>query len=127
MVRQQKQNRVVVALRWLARVGSLVSVVFLLLFLFGEEMILSDLSFAEWSGLLFFPIGVTVGMLLAWRWETAGGAVTVLSLLIFYGIMYADRGYFPEGGWFLLFALPGLVFLYCGLRSSNAPRYLRAA
>ena len=125
MVKQQKRNLLVVGLRWLARVGSLVSVFFLLIFLFGEEMSLSQLSFAEGVGLLFFPIGVTVGMLLAWHWETAGGAVTVLSLLFFYSVMYADRGYFPEGIWFMLFALPGLIFLYCGLRSSNSPRYFR--
>ena len=126
MVKQQKQNRLVVMLRWLARAGSLVSVFFLLLFLFGEEMVISKISFVEWIGLLFFPIGVTVGMLLAWRWETLGGAVTVLSLLAFYGVMYSDRGYFPEGIWFMLFALPALVFLYCGLRSSKTLPTLRA-
>lgn len=127
MNRPQKSSGLTLILRWLARLGSLVSVAFLLLFLFGEEMNLSEISFVEGIGLFFFPFGITVGMLLAWRWETLGGAITVLSLLAFYGVMYADRGTFPDGIWFMLFALPGLMFLYCGLRSSNSTRYLRAA
>lgn len=126
MNRQEISRRFVVILRWLARAGSLVSVAFLLLFLFGQEMAPGQLTFAEWLGLLFFPFGVTVGMLLAWRWETLGGAITILSLLAFYKVMYSERGRFPEGIWFLLFALPGLIFLYCGLRNNNKQNYLRA-
>ncbi|MCB9008784.1 MAG: hypothetical protein H6656_15695 [Ardenticatenaceae bacterium] len=34
--------------------------------------------------------------------------MTVLSLLAFYGVMYSDRGYFPEGIWFMLFAPAGV-------------------
>ncbi len=110
-----KSKQLIAILRWLARLGSLVSVALLLLFLVGEELHPSQLALAEVVGLLFFPIGVMVGMLLGWRWETLGGAVTVLSLLAFYKVMYAASGRFPEGIWFALFALPGLLFLYCGL------------
>ena len=125
MLWQLKPSRLVTGLRWLARLGSLVSLSILLLFLFGEEIDLEQLSYAEWIGLFFFPFGVTLGMLLAWRWETTGGAITVLSLIAFYTVMYAERGYFPEGVWFMLFALPGLIFLYCGLRSSRTLKYIK--
>jgi hypothetical protein len=117
MDRQQSANGLTIVMRWLARLGSLISVVLLLLFLFGEGFTPSELTFAEWIGLLFFPGGVTVGMLLAWRWETLGGVITLLSLLGFYMVLYSDKGRFPEGFWFALFALPGLIFLICGLRS----------
>lgn len=119
MNRQQKADKLTVVMRWLARMGSLVSVVLLLLFLFGEGLSPVQLTFAEWVGLLFFPVGVTVGMLLGWRWETLGGAITLLSLLGFYMVLYSDKGRFPEGFWFALFALPGLIFLVCGLRSKQ--------
>jgi hypothetical protein len=115
MFRQQKSKRTVVIARWLARLGSLASVTLLLLFLLGEEMNPGQLTPTEILGLLCFPLGITVGMLLGWRWETLGGTVTVLSLLAFYKVMYAANGRFPDGIWFLLFALPGLLFLYCGL------------
>lgn len=125
MNQSQKPTTIIVVLRWVARLGSLLSVAFLLLIFFGEEMNVSQLARSEILGLLFFPVGVTVGLLLGWRWETLGGAVTVLSLLAFYKVMYAANGRFPEGIWFALFALPGLFFLYCGLRRRQSPRTIR--
>ena len=127
MNRQQNPNLFTLTMRWLARLGSLISVVVLLLFLFGEGITFSELTFAEWVGLLFFPVGVTVGMLMAWRWETLGGSVTILSLLCFYTVMYSEIGRFPEGIWFALFSLPGLIFLICGLRSSDSTGQIKAA
>jgi hypothetical protein len=125
MNRLHKSKQLISILRWLARLGSLVSVVLLLLFLFGEGLHPSQLTLTEVVGLLFFPIGVMVGMLLGWRWETPGGAVTVLSLLAFYKVMYAASGRFPEGIWFALFALPGLLFLYCGLCNRQPTHKMR--
>lgn len=125
MNQSQKPTTLIVVLRWVARLGSLLSVAFLLLIFFGEEMNVSQLARSEILGLLFFPVGVTVGLLLGWRWETLGGAVTVLSLLAFYKVMYAANGRFPEGIWFGLFALPGLFFLYCGLHSKPTTRTIR--
>ena len=125
MNRRQKPTKLVLILRWAARLGSLISLAFMLLIFFGEEMKVSQLTAAEILGLLFFPVGVTVGMLLGWRWETIGGAVTIVSLLAFYKVMYAASGRFPEGIWFGLFALPGLFFLYCGLHSQQATRTIR--
>jgi len=125
MKQAQKSTKLILVLRWMARLGSLVSLAFLLLFFFGEEMHLSQLTTADILGLLFFPVGVTVGMLLGWRRETLGGAVTVLSLLAFYKVMYAASGRFPDGIWFALFALPGLLFLYCGLSRRQTTRIIR--
>lgn len=127
MLGQQKSKRTVRMARWLARFGSVASVGLLLLFFFGEEMKLSELTATEIWGLIFFPLGVTVGMLLSWRWEVLGGSVTVLSLLAFYKVIYAANGRFPEGLWFMLFALPGLLFLYCGLCKPERVRTVRAS
>lgn len=125
MNRHENPNRFTSLMRWLARLGSLVSVVLLLLFLIGEPPSPGQLTFAEWMGLFFFPFGVMVGMLLGWRRETLGGAVTLLSLLGFYMVMYSERGQFPGGLWFALFALPGLIFLACGLRSKRQSKQLK--
>lgn len=123
----QKSSRTVQIARWTARLGSLASLGLLLLFFFGEEMNVAALTATEIWGLVFFPLGITLGMLLGWRWEVFGGAVTVLSLMAFYKVMYAASGEFPDGLWFLLFALPGFLFLFCGLRERNPEHVIRTS
>jgi hypothetical protein len=52
-----------------------------------------------------------VGMILAWRKEGAGGAVTVGSLILFYAVHYVTSGAVPKGWAWLAFAAPGFLFL----------------
>lgn len=122
---RQKSTQIVQIARWLARLGSVASLGVLLLFFFGEEMNFAGLTSSEIWGLIFFPLGITVGMLLGWRWETLGGTITVLSLLAFMKVMYAANGRFPEGIWFYIFALPGLLFLLCGLLQRRPRQQIR--
>ncbi|MCB9156074.1 MAG: hypothetical protein H6645_03025 [Caldilineaceae bacterium] len=58
-------------LRWIARLGSLLSVAFVLLFLFGEGLVVNGVwpTATEWVGLLFFPLGLAIGLLIGWRNE----------------------------------------------------------
>ncbi|HEX7770853.1 MAG TPA: hypothetical protein VF435_00440 [Pyrinomonadaceae bacterium] len=95
----------------LARVGSIVSITLLLVLFLGEGFHPSEISTNEWVGLLFFPIGVVIGMAIAWWKEGAGSAITLGSLLGFYLVW----GYFLRnhigGWWFIVFASPGFVFL----------------
>ena len=80
-----------IALQWVGRGLSLI-----VLGLFA--MMLPDgwppQSPSEWVLMAFFPGGVALGMILAWRRAVLGGA-------------------FPSGGWFLVFASPGLLPLLC--------------
>ena len=95
----------------LARVGSIASISLLVLLFMGEAFHPSEISPNEWAGLLFFPIGVTIGMIVAWWKEGLGSAVTLLSLLAFYLVYgYLLRNH--VGGWaFIAFASPGFLFL----------------
>lgn len=103
----------------LARVGSIVSITLLLMLFLGEGFHPSEISTNEWVGLVFFPIGVVIGMAIAWWKEGAGSAITLGSLLGFYIVW----GYFLRnhigGWWFVIFASPGFVFLLhrllCGI------------
>jgi hypothetical protein len=105
------------ALRWLARGLSVLAVGLVLLFAIGEELNLARFTARELVLFVFFPIGVCLGMVVAWRREGLGGFITVASLAAFY---LADRvispGY-PRGFAFLAFASPGFLFLICGLWS----------
>ncbi len=105
---------VLVGLRWVARAASVVSIGLLAAFAFGGgEPGLPTAK--EWVALALFPAGVVAGMVLAWWKEVPGGLVTAASLMAFYAVMYSGRGVLPGGPYFVLFALPGLVLLVCGL------------
>jgi hypothetical protein len=97
------------ALRWTARIWSVLSVTLVVAFIVGEGSHPSGAS--EWLGSLFFPVGICVGMILAWWKEGLGGWITVGSLLAFYGIHRVTAGAFPSGWGWLAFAAPGLLFL----------------
>jgi hypothetical protein len=95
----------------LARVGSVASVTVLLLLFQAEAFHPSEIAPREWIGLLFFPVGVIVGMIIAWWKEGLGATVTLGSLLGFYLVYGYLFRYHIGGCWFLLFASPGFLFL----------------
>jgi hypothetical protein len=104
----------VLTVRWIARVWSIASVGFVLLIVAGELVYPHappPSTFRDLVGLLFFPFGTCVGMILAWRWEGLGGGITVVSLLAFYAALRLMDGQFPRGPYFALVAAPGALFL----------------
>jgi hypothetical protein len=112
----------------LARVGSVASITLLLLLFQAEVFHPSEIAPREWIGLLFFPIGVIVGMVIAWWKEGVGATVTLASLLGFY-LVYGYLFRYHIAGWaFIMFASPGFLFLlhwllYCPEASKLKRRY----
>ena len=103
----------------LARVGSIASITLLLMLFVGEGFHPSKISTNEWAGLLFFPIGVVIGMAIAWWKEGLGSVITVGSLIGFYLVWgYVMRNHIG-GWWFLVFASPGFLFLLHWLLSGG--------
>ena len=100
---------------WLARVLSILGVGIILVFMIGEGFNPAHMTAREMLLCVFFPVGVCVGMIVGWFWEGLGGAITALSLALFYAVHYAQRGDFPGGGggapWFLIFSSGGLLYL----------------
>ena len=96
---------------WLARLGSIASITFLVLIFLDEPFEPSHITRTEWIGLVFFPIGVTIGMVIAWWREGLGAALTVGSLAglyLVYGYVFKNH---IGGLWFIVFASPGFLFL----------------
>ena len=106
-------------LRWVARILGLMSIGFVLLFLFGEGLMVNGVgpTPTEWVGLLFFPFGLMIGLLVAWRNELIGGSIAVVSVAAFYAWALSVRGALPSGPYFLLLALPALLFLILAWQS----------
>ncbi|MBI3656708.1 MAG: hypothetical protein HY232_09850 [Acidobacteria bacterium] len=113
--RIDRHQRWVLALRWSARVWSVASVALVLAFIVGEGFNPSGPN--EWLGALFFPVGISFGMILAWWKEGLGGIITVGSLLAFFVVHLTTAGTLPKGGAWLVFAAPGFLFLLSSLLS----------
>jgi hypothetical protein len=111
----KKQLVLLSALRWTARVLSILAAGVVLLFASGEGLNLSHFTARELVLSVFFPIGVCLGMVLAWRWEGLGGGVTVASLAAFYLVERLTSSSFPRGYALVALASPGFLFLLCWL------------
>lgn len=99
-----------------ARLLSVVSILLLVMFVIGEGFDLEKITNRDITGLIFFPIGVAAGFIVAWKWETAGGLISLISLFCFYlvfGFLLSDR--IPRGFSFLIFTTPALIFLAGGI------------
>lgn len=97
------------AIRWTAHALSIAGTLLLLAFTFGGRESLRFTAM-EAAGFLCFPIGIVAGFVIAWRRAMLGGTVTLASLALFYGWMFARDGRIG-GPYFLAFGLPGFLYL----------------
>jgi hypothetical protein len=118
--RAERYRTLTQVVRWTARVWSIASIGLVLLFLVGEGFNPARLKPTEWLGFLFFPAGISAGMIVAWWREGFGGSITAGSLLVFYLIHLSTAGTFPKGWAWLAFAAPGFLFLLCWHSSRKA-------
>ena len=96
-------------LRWIARIWSYIVVAFIVLFvgahLLGSEGIGLELDDA--IAFAFFPIGLTVGLIIAWWKEGLGGIIATGSIIAFHLTMLFIGGK-PDFVLFIeLLAVPG--------------------
>lgn len=121
------QTRGLKALIAFARFWSLASIVFVLLFVFGELFSGHGPSPTpgEWVGLAFFPGGVIIGLIIAWFRKGLGGSLALASLFAFYVWNLLARGTLPRGPYLILVAAPGFLFLMAWMlsRPNNQVRH----
>jgi len=113
----KSQPRITNMIRWAARILSVVSIGLVLLFLIGEGFDYTRIKPSEWILFIFFPFGISIGMILSWWQEGIGGIITVGCLAMFYIVHFATAGIFPHGWAFLVFTIPGFLFLLCWYRT----------
>jgi len=107
-------------LRWIARGWSVGSLLLLLAMVIGEgDPGAARLSPSEVIGMVFFPAGIVLGLLLAFRNERLGGLICVASFAGFYLWHVIVSGRLPQGPYFALFAAPGALFLICSVLSAR--------
>ena len=104
----------VTIIRWIARIWSILSLAFLLLF-FGASIFSSSgtdtFTFKDVFQFVFFPIGLTIGLIIAWKWEGLGGIIAIGSIIAFHLQMLITHG---KPDFVLLIELlvaPGILFI----------------
>jgi hypothetical protein len=108
--------------RWIARVWSILSILTVLFFALNELLPSSGPppTLQEWLGLTLFPIGVSVGLVMAWYREGLGGILALGCLIAFYVWNLLRFGHLPQGPFFLLIAMPGILFLIAAVLSHRS-------
>ena len=97
-------------LRWSARATSVLVLGFIAAFLLGSGLDTGSLQPREWA-LLGLLAGTCLGLVLAWRWEGWGGALSLVCLGGFHLAEWAATGRWPGGWAFPVLALPGVLFI----------------
>ncbi len=105
--------------RWIARIGAGLTAVFILFFFIAHAITDGLTPFlyltARETAMMAAFAAVWLGLLVGWKWELVGGLLTVGGVIAFYLLDYLFSGMFPRGPFFLIFALTGVLFLYCGV------------
>jgi len=103
----------------LARITSIASITLLVMLFQAEAFHPTGVALKEWIGLFFFPMGVMVGMVVAWWKEGLGALIALGSLAVFY-LVYGFLMSNHIGGWaFVAFSSPALLFLAHSLLSAG--------
>jgi hypothetical protein len=110
-MRAQVAHRLLSILQWLARLCGLALFLLVLAIAIGEggppNPFRQPLPVA--TQLLLMPV-MTLGLLIAWRWEVPGALTTLLALAAFNAVNFAASGKWA-GGAFPLFAIPPVLYL----------------
>lgn len=114
-----------VGVRWMARVLAALLVGLVLVMFIG--LTLDDgfhplkLKGVEPILMIFFWTAV-IGMVVAWRWQAIGGALSLGGMILFFAVEAVVRGGPPRGLILYLMLVPGLLFWLSALirRSMHA-------
>jgi hypothetical protein len=116
----QSNHRITeLSFRWLARLTSLLSLGIVAMFLLAEPFNPKNVRPREWAGFICFPIGVMLGLIIAWWKEGLGAAISLASLAAFYLVYGLLMGSNVSSIAFVVFASPAFFFLMAWLLSRN--------
>jgi len=116
---KSKQEITELSFRWLARLTSLLSLAIVAMFLLAEPFNPRNVRGREWVGFVCFPIGVMIGLIIAWWKEGLGATISLCSLAAFYLIYGWLMGSNVNSLAFVVFASPAFLFLVAWLLSRS--------
>jgi hypothetical protein len=112
--RESFPGRLTKVIRWITRISSLLIVLTVTVFFLGEEVFGNDKTSGFNVHALAVIVGVLMigGLLVAWKWEIWGG---LISLIGFAGVGWVNPDIWRMPAMYILFGLPALLFIVCGL------------
>lgn len=103
------------AIRWIARIWSVFSVLFILWRFYNSGFHPAMMGGIEWIMFIFYPVGLTAGLIRGWNKDILGGSAAVFSIVAWYLVYFIRSGTWPAGFFHILVALPGILYILCWL------------
>ncbi|TWU11612.1 hypothetical protein CA54_04200 [Symmachiella macrocystis] len=95
----------------------LLIIAFVVVLAVGEGRDLDVTALGGIEGTMFLAwLMALIGMAVLWKWEGAGGILTLSGMAAFYVLNFAASGRFPGGPVFPACFLPGVLALICWWR-----------
>jgi hypothetical protein len=117
------RERVITILRWVARIGSGVFALALMVLLVSGITSWTRIGEVDYPTLAFLVVAI-VALILAWFWELAGGALLLGIAVAILGVELSQG--VVDGGPFV-FGVLGALFVSCWWASRTRERILRTA
>ncbi len=83
----------------------------ILALLIGEGFVFWKFSKEELVASLFFPFGFIAGLIIGFFKQRVGGYISVFAMFGFYLLNFLGSGEFPQGAFFMLITIPGILLL----------------
>lgn len=110
-----KRNKKVKIIRVIAKIWSIISILFLLgsifVFIFSPSDGDEAFSTVELIAFAFFPVGVLVGLILSWKKEILGAIISLGCMFIFYLLIIVPRGAWRAISFTFILILPSILFI----------------
>jgi hypothetical protein len=117
----QYSDDLVSVIRWVARIIALSLAVVVLIFVSGAGVNVSAMGSDEILMSAVFLM-MWLGLIVAWRWEGAGGILTTGGTALYVLLDYFLTGHVLRFWVFFVFLIPGLLFLYCWWRPRHGTK-----
>jgi len=107
-------------LSWIAKISALAAIVPILLILFGEPGT-GPAGLRDWLYLAFFPLGFSLGYLIAMRWPIVGGCIGLACMAV--SLLIVGR-FFPISVYVIwgILCLPGILLITCEWKLRTSAR-----
>ncbi len=110
-----RSQKFISILRIIAKILSLLSILFLLGTIFGSIFSPEEggegFKTIELIASIFFPIGVLMGLILSWKKEKVGAIISIASMCIFYLLIIVPRSAWRMLPFTFVLILPSVLFL----------------
>jgi len=117
----EKHTGHVLVLRWIARGYAAISALVILLLFYGEIRSFgfdSLLPLSKLETLMMVMVWVMwAGLLIGWKSERWGAGLILGGFILFCIPDLVDSGSLPGAMFFVFYLIPGVMYLYCSLRS----------